>query len=608
MVYYMLLRERINEIRQTKHIPIERFVRNGISKNKYYRFVSGEGSVSIGDLQKIIEILTVSLSELVAESDERDSLIFNEFGDYWQLSLPELRERASVFAHRYMQTQMKAHYIASTVYELLAGRKAGEDISDYVDELYKELKRQRFFTIFDLQVFRILMPQLNVARFFKLYEVFAVSLRTYENYNPADGIELMVKVHATALSYAISSTARAQKYLSFVIEQIEALQGRPFTSEFSIMKRFVSIVRLYQSGNVDAAKRAFDSFNGAAKRLDVQRLWVSPNLLDFETFWKRLISIDPSKLQESDTALKSAEIETVDFGVFGMGEAFAFIMKLKKLSVHEFELAGMSHSKIYRVRKNLAEFDVEDLFAGMLAARLDVRDIDVYLTASSAAMGRPRFGMRHLSLTELQEAITKYEALAEETGLDLYTEMSLEFRGVVIKNTVKNWLTSPELQQLSDDVKTHLEHFDEWHESQHRLASWAFLDETTDVGVGQRMEILLSFTRNAQVFKYPYDPILINFDPVLMQAILRQDVAKAQEVYQRLFAEYQARPDLQIYFNYRWHKLLNEQLLKVVQDGFVVPMTIEGVLRDVDTVTGERRFIVPYLAILDAIREVYPAY
>ncbi|WP_197458803.1 helix-turn-helix transcriptional regulator, partial [Weissella sp. DD23] len=159
----MLLRERINEIRQTKHIPIERFVRNGISKNKYYRFVSGEGSVSIGDLQKIIEILTVSLSELVAESDERDSLIFNEFGDYWQLSLPELRERASVFAHRYMQTQMKAHYIASTVYELLAGRKAGEDISDYVDELYKELKRQRFFTIFDLQVFRILMPQLNVA-------------------------------------------------------------------------------------------------------------------------------------------------------------------------------------------------------------------------------------------------------------------------------------------------------------------------------------------------------------------------------------------------------------------------------------------------------------
>ena len=51
------------------------------------------------------------------------------------------------------------------------------------------------------------------------------------------------------------------------------------------MKRFVSIVRLYQSGNVDAAKRAFDSFNGAAKRLDVQRLWVSPNLLDFETFW-----------------------------------------------------------------------------------------------------------------------------------------------------------------------------------------------------------------------------------------------------------------------------------------------------------------------------------
>lgn len=546
----MLLRERINEIRQTKHIPIERFVRNGISKNKYYRFVSGEGSVSIGDLQKIIEILTVSLSELVAESDERDSLIFNAFGDYWQLSLPELRERASVFAHRYMQTQMKAHYIASTVYELLAGRKAGEDISDYVDELYKELKRQRFFTIFDLQVFRILMPQLNVARFFKLYEVFAVSLRTYENYNPADGIELMVKVHATALLYAISSTARAQKYLSFVIEQIEALQGRPFTSEFSIMKRFVSIVRLYQSGNVDAAKRAFDSFNGAAKRLDVQRLWVSPNLLDFETFWKRLISIDPSKLQESDTALKSAEIETVDFGVFGMGEAFAFIMKLKKLSVHEFELAGMSHSKIYRVRKNLAEFDVEDLFA----------------------------------------------------------EMSLEFRGVVIKNTVKNWLTSPELQQLSDDVKTHLEHFDEWHESQHRLASWEFLDETTDVGVGQRMEILLSFTRNAQVFKYPYDPILINFDPVLMQAILRQDVAKAQEVYQRLFAEYQARPDLQIYFNYRWHKLLNEQLLKVVQDGFVVPMTIEGVLRDVETVTGERRFIVPYLAILDAIREVYPAY
>ncbi|MGC6333487.1 helix-turn-helix domain-containing protein [Weissella cibaria] len=114
----MLLREKINEIRQAKRVSIDRITKTGISKNKYYRFVSGEGSLSIGDLQKLIELLTVSLSEVVADSSERDQLIFNEFGDYFTLDVAEYEQRAKNAARRYMATKLTAYYTISTVYEL----------------------------------------------------------------------------------------------------------------------------------------------------------------------------------------------------------------------------------------------------------------------------------------------------------------------------------------------------------------------------------------------------------------------------------------------------------------------------------------------------------
>lgn len=154
----MQLREKINEVRQAKRVPIERIVRTGISKNKYYRFISGESSISIGELQKLIEVLTVSLSELIADSDERDRLIFNEFGDYLDLTAMAYKQRAKENARRYMQTNLTVYYIIAMVYELGAAHKNDEDVKEYVDELYDQLKRQRFFTILGLQIYRILVP------------------------------------------------------------------------------------------------------------------------------------------------------------------------------------------------------------------------------------------------------------------------------------------------------------------------------------------------------------------------------------------------------------------------------------------------------------------
>lgn len=139
-VVTMLLREKINEIRQAKRVSIDRITKTGISKNKYYRFVSGEGSLSIGDLQKLIELLTVSLSEVVADSSERDQLIFNEFGDYFTLDVTEYERRAKDAARRYMATKLTAYYTISTVYELGAAHKKDEPTSDYVDDLYNTCK------------------------------------------------------------------------------------------------------------------------------------------------------------------------------------------------------------------------------------------------------------------------------------------------------------------------------------------------------------------------------------------------------------------------------------------------------------------------------------
>lgn len=607
----MLLREKINEIRQAKRVSIDRITKTGISKNKYYRFVSGEGSLSIGDLQKLIELLTVSLSEVVADSSERDQLIFNEFGDYCTLDVAEYEQRAKNAARRYMATKLTAYYTISTVYELGAAHKKAEPTSDYVDDLYNGLKRQKFFTIFDLQVFRILVPYLSVARFFKLYPIFTTSLLTYEAYNPADGIELMIKIHATAMTYAVSTAARARKYLDFVLTQVSNMRGRPFAGEFAIMKRLANISRLYVMGNVDAAQRAFDSFFGTAKRLDMDRLYASPNMHTFNVYWKKLTSHAPEKLQptSADTVLVGLdESAGISFADVPMGAAFEYIMKLKKLSVHEFETAGMSHSKIYRVRKNLAEFDVNDLFAAMMAARLDVRDVDVYLTTNSTAYGRSRFGMRHLSVDEMQLAITDYENLYAETGFDVYKEIAFEFRGTVLKHTVPHWLQSEELKQLSVEVSDHLGHFDTWHEAQQRLAAWPMLNQPDSNLIKRWMDQTVDFGHYMETFRYPYDPILINYDSPLIQAVLNKDADRAEAIYARQFAEYQHRPDMHIYFNYRWHMLLNAEFIKVLREGYVIPLTIDNLLKDVEVITGERDFIQPYQELLTMLKEVYPVY
>ncbi|ALI33868.1 helix-turn-helix transcriptional regulator [Weissella cibaria] len=607
----MQLREKINEVRQAKRVPIERIVRTGISKNKYYRFISGESSISIGELQKLIEVLTVSLSELIADSDERDRLIFNEFGDYLDLTAMAYKQRAKENARRYMQTNLTVYYIIAMVYELGAAHKNDEDVKEYVDELYDQLKRQRFFTILELQIYRILVPYLSVTRFFKLYPVFTLSLKTYETYNPADVIELIVKINATAMSYAVSTQARARKYLDFVLTQISNVSGRPFAGEFSIMKRLSGISRLYLMGNVSTANREFDSFFGAAKRLQMEKLYISPNLKSFDTYWKKLTSYSPDLLQSSDKDkpfVGVSEFDGVSFSEVPMGPAFEYIMKLKKLVVHEFEIAGMSHSKIYRVRKNLADFDVNDLFAAMMAARLDVRDVDVYLATNTNAYGRSRFGMRYLSLDELKVAIKDYEKLYQETQLDIYKEISLEFKGIVLKNTVPNWLLSDELAQLSQEVTAHLSRFDIWHEAQHRLAGLPMLHQPDTELIKRWMAQVLSFSHHLETFRYPYNPILINYNSPLIQAILVKDTVRVEAIYARLSSVYENTPAMHKYFNYRWHMKLNEEFMKIFRDGFIVPMTIENFLHDLETLTGNQKFIVPYREMLNMLKKSYPMY
>ena len=65
---------------------------------------------------------------------------------------------------------------------------------------------------------------------------------------------------------------------------------------------------------------------------------------------------------------------------------------------------------------------------------------------------------------------------------------------------------------------------------------------------------------------------------------------------------------MHIYFNYRWHMLLNAEFIKVLREGYVIPLTIDNLLKDVEVITGERDFIQPYQELLTMLKEVYPVY
>jgi len=129
--------------RQQKNVSIEDIERIGISKSRYYRYINGEVDITVADLHKLLELLSMSFSEALYHTVEEADIIQNR--------------EISVLTHL------------------------------------------RSFTIVDMAKLAIDGQTMDAKTFWPLYQTFVKSIVLYREYMPSTFYEVVLSIHLLAV-------------------------------------------------------------------------------------------------------------------------------------------------------------------------------------------------------------------------------------------------------------------------------------------------------------------------------------------------------------------------------------------------------------------------
>lgn len=64
--------EKLNTVRNAKHVSLETVSLNGISADRYRQFVHSNDNITLGEITTMLDLLTMSFAELWMDTDEWD--------------------------------------------------------------------------------------------------------------------------------------------------------------------------------------------------------------------------------------------------------------------------------------------------------------------------------------------------------------------------------------------------------------------------------------------------------------------------------------------------------------------------------------------------------
>lgn len=598
-----MIAERINEIRKNKNVSVQTIVDNGISKSKYFAFIRGERDLAISDLQILMDVLTISFAELVVDTDVVQAPFTLNLLRARDLTLTELEVYQKALWEKYQRTQLVAYYQYNLAFQYLIAHKQEVDCKPFVTAIYEELKDYQLFTFFEIQLFSIIADKLTPKRFYRMYEIFTKSIGIFAGYMPMPIYLTILRIHYYALVHLMRPTLKSLPTMLFVLDAIINQPARPSNVELFMLRQFAKMLKSYYIENSPAADRQFAEWVAVAVKRGSQEVKMTYDTMSFPGLWQALtmkrhhMKHDaPSMFSTTYDELPKAEM-AASFGV-----ALRYLIKGKHINSSELTQYGVTRSKLYRIMHQEVAIRLEDLFDMMKYLRLLPADLTVFFQVNPNSKAKNRFAAFDVNPYDYQ-TVAK-QALAEygRTGNHADYETALEFQ-IYVNQQLSDFDPTSIIQiDLAKTITDYLLHLDEWHEAEHRLVTYSFVDLDDVELIIKRLGIADEYMHNRQVFRAPISSILNNAEFVLLKYLLEDNREAFDRILKIAEGEVQRDPRIFAFATWRWRL----DVYRVYQMFFDYPevglAAFEDFVCDYQRLTGNQLFKNERNFIADTLR------
>ncbi|AWF95057.1 helix-turn-helix domain-containing protein [Weissella cibaria] len=547
------LAERINEIRRNKQVSVQTIVANGISKSKYFAYMRGERDLSIRDLQILMDLLTVSFAELVIDTDVIPEPYNLNLLRARNLTVDQLETFRDVLQAKYAQSNLVAHRQYGLAFNYLVAYKSDADCKPDVTALYDELKNYRVFTFFEMQLFSLIAESLTPKRFYRLYEIFVQSIGLFSGYMPMPIYLTILRIHYYALVHLTRPSLKSWPTMLFVLEAIENQPARPSNIELFMLREFAKMLKAYYTVDSPAAEQQFRSWLNVAIARGVVEIKLTYDTLSFPGLWQALT------MKRSHMAVNGKSMFTTDYAHIqsaeladNFGDALQILLKGKRITGSELEQYGITRSKLYRIMHQDVVIRLNDLFEMMTYLRLLPADLTVFFFKNPTSRARERFAAFLVDPTDYQTVVTEALDHYEVSHSNADYETALEFQVYVNQQLSDFDPTSIVQLDLARTIKDYLLKLDEWHEAEHRLVMYSFIDIDDVEMVIKRLRIADEYMHHRNVFRAPISSVLNNAEYSLLKAVILNQRADFDKIMTVVAGERERDPQIFHFATWRW--------------------------------------------------------
>jgi transcriptional regulator with XRE-family HTH domain len=486
----MTLGERVNDIRKRKNIGISDIEDAGITKTKYYNFVRGDNDLSMADLEIVLSVLSLSFSELLDNATD-EGLVLLEISRLRGDAIELLWAKQDQLYSTYHYEDFPSRKLAVLVVDFMISERETlpKESAAKAVEIYKELLRVQYFTLFEMRIAALIANSLTTAKLFNLYQKFVEAVVAFKEYMPATMVDISLIMHIVALNKLVMQPSQPNRaHIEFIFEAIEYQPTRPSNVELIVLRRFTERLANYLISNSEIVAKQIHLFIDSAERMGTDVIAVDDLGISLRQLGERIrdIGMDVLNCAPSNKRLPTYSELDLKPQPSDFGELIHQTIRSKKVSREVLAGLGFGNKKLTGMYSNPGSLRVSEMLDIMRLTALEPGDVDAMI-ASNRAQSTHMVGNTTNDLdTAVEEAKAKWEK-SQLTG-DLENYISLDFFNHT--NHSEAWYETDEALALSKQAAELLLGLDSWNESESRLAKIAMMSIDSKESLQQWIRLL----------------------------------------------------------------------------------------------------------------------
>ncbi len=599
--------EKLNTVRNAKHVSLETIALNGISADRYRQFVHSNDNIMLGEITTMLDLLTMSFAELWMDTDEWDDTHGVQLDGAQTMSAEELAQKRDKTEQEYRNTGYKGFHLIALTFDVLYKRRVQVSYREPLDALLGELSRYQMFTHFEMQVFSQLAPVLRASEFYPLYEIFIRSVPEFTSYIPQRVGELVLRVHYRALVLLIHDSVNSVETMRFVLHAISKQPNNAGNLELRMLAHYAELLEEYFFGNPVHAANEFRIFIEAAQRRQVALMSFGEMTFDLAGIWQ-VVTSKRHHLKNDGKSLftKSYEEQTFVSLNENIRDSVADICMVKGISKDELLSFGISKQRLDVIVDQPELMTLTEMLKMMHILRVEPTDITVYAKLTVRTPGVDwNDSFAACTAEDFKTMIQTEEDAYERTENPRHLLNSFTYRGLAGQHLIDKWLLSDDAAQLARDVQGYLDSLQVWQEADHRVARWAMLDCEDIEDVIYRALFLSRHVENRDIFRTPLNVVLHDLEPVLIQALLKRDQTRFDKILTVMNRAAAGDSKIMQWANWRTRMAINNLYATFFDDPVEAMRQLERFFTDYHMLTGKPFITSRYQVLLNDISDSY---